>query len=156
MNQNVKNQSKLHWFECSYKMIGAIFIFLVFFFLQHYVLLKYWIIDGIPSSSNFPWINFKSIYGLTRIVCFHFLFVFIFSSGIEHRQSVKSNMPSGDNHIVVNLIMIELLGTIFFLAIVTICIYIKRLFVRKSLNGFKVLVRWKVSAVIHLHFKNIY
>lgn len=59
------------------------------------------------------------------------------------RLLVKPNMPSDDNQIVVNLIMIELLGTIFFLAIVTICFYIKRLFVRKSLNGFKILVKWK-------------
>lgn len=49
-------------------------------------------------------------------------------------------MPSGDSHLVVNLIMIELLGTLFFLAIVTICLYIKRYFVRKSLSGLKVLV----------------
>lgn len=53
---------------------------------------------------------------------------------------VKINMPSGDSHLVVNLIMIELFGTIFFLAVVTICLYIKRYFVRKSLGGLKALV----------------
>lgn len=49
-------------------------------------------------------------------------------------------MPAGDSHLVINLIMIELLGTIFFLAIVTVCLYIKRYFVRKSLSGLKALV----------------
>ncbi|XP_055297186.1 uncharacterized protein LOC129565893 [Sitodiplosis mosellana] len=49
-------------------------------------------------------------------------------------------MPSGDNHLVVNLIMIELFGTILFLAILTICLYIKRYFVRKSLGGLKALI----------------
>lgn len=83
------------------------------------------------------------------------LFVLIFSSRIEKR-TFWSNMPSDDNQIVVNLIMIELLGTIFFLAIVTICIYIKRLFVRKSLNGFKVLVKWKSIVIIYLKIQNVY
>lgn len=65
-------------------------------------------------------------------------------------------MPSGDNHLVVNLIMIELMGTIFFLAIVTICIYIKRYFVRKSLAGFKALVSysiWSIDTIFHLIFR---
>lgn len=67
----------------------------------------------------------------------------------------ETNMPSGDNHLVVNLIMIELMGTIFFLAIVTICIYIKRYFVRKSLAGFKALVSYRIFR-FHLDFHFIF
>lgn len=52
----------------------------------------------------------------------------------------ETNMPAGDGHLVINLIMIELLGTVFFLALVTVSLYIKRYFVRKSLSGLKALV----------------
>lgn len=69
-------------------------------------------------------------------------------------------MQSGYSHLLINLIMIELLGTIFFLAIITICIYIKRYFVRKSLSGNRVLVsqvqKPNYKILWNLDFINLY
>lgn len=60
-------------------------------------------------------------------------------------------MLTPDSQLILNIIMIELFGTIFLLLAVTIFIYAKRCFARKSLAGCKVLVRFTFSEMCLNH-----
>lgn len=63
----------------------------------------------------------------------------------------RSNMLTLDRQVILSFIMIELLGTVLLLLAVTIFVYTKRRFVRKSLTGCNVLVRCKMPNY-WLHF----
>lgn len=135
--------------------------------LKNLILVLFFVLASTqPFDLNF--LTFSRAFCFTTNFNIHvfsrFSFSFFSQSTKLTKFACETNMQSGDNHLVINLIMIELLGTIFFLAIVTICIYIKRYFVRKSLSGCKVLVSnsnvfnqadW-ISAIFDSIYKNTY
>lgn len=110
---------------------------------------KYNILDNNRYANKQSFVNSPSDtnrYGMLTNIDF-----FLFS--VKNLVSDPSNMLFNDNHLLINLIMIEILGTIFFLGVITICIYLRRYFVRKSLAGCTALVRCENICFLNFIFK---